>query len=94
VQKNLVYYVSKTFEEILVLIEKCGVPNLEVYESTAFYCLTSKEAMGLMDKVYVAQVNEEVEDKQEEVEQVEHKQEEMKDEDEEISRAVYTGGWW
>jgi hypothetical protein len=50
IEKNFIYHASKTFEEILVLIEKCGAPNLEVYESTAFYCLESEEAMGLMKK--------------------------------------------
>jgi hypothetical protein len=81
IEKNLIYHDGKKFEEILELIKKWGVRDVELFgENTACYCLESEEAMGLMDKVYIAEVEEEGEEKQEEVEQVEHEQEEMKDE--------------
>jgi hypothetical protein len=88
IEKNLIYHRGKTFWEILDLIKKCGVKNLleEFGENTAYYCLESEEAMGLMDKVYVAEVDEEGEEKDDD--------QKVDDQEKEEPGVEYTEDWW
>jgi hypothetical protein len=82
-------YGGKTFEEIVELIKGCGVQDLEVFgQNTAYYCLKAEEAMGLMNKVYIAEVVEDVKYEDED------EQKEIEGEERGESGVAYTEDWW